>query len=133
LAIARYRARQRQLDIAWKHAAAEATGLPEASCDLVSLCLVCHELPSRAAEAVLREARRILRPGGHVAIMDMNPQSDIHRNMPPYVLTLLKSTEPYLDEYFALDLPAAIASVGFEAPTVEWNSPRHRTLIARVA
>ncbi|MEM6447808.1 MAG: class I SAM-dependent methyltransferase [Cyanobacteria bacterium P01_D01_bin.123] len=133
LAIAQYRARQRQLDIAWKHAAAEATGLPEASCDLVSLCLVCHELPSRAAESVLREARRILRPGGHVAIMDMNPQSDIHRNMPPYVLTLLKSTEPYLDEYFALDLPAAIASVGFEAPTVEWNSPRHRTLIARVA
>lgn len=27
------------------HAAAEATGLPDASQDLVSVCLVCHELP----------------------------------------------------------------------------------------
>jgi hypothetical protein len=27
------------------HAAAEATGLPDSSQDLVSICLVCHELP----------------------------------------------------------------------------------------
>lgn len=29
----------------FKHAAGEATGLPDASVDLVSICLVCHELP----------------------------------------------------------------------------------------
>lgn len=27
------------------HAPAEHTGLPSACCDLVSMCLVCHELP----------------------------------------------------------------------------------------
>lgn len=131
LAIAQYRSRQQQRDITWKHAAAEQTGLPDSSCDLVSFCLVCHELPAAATAAALLEAGRILRPGGHVAIMDMNPQSEVHSTMPPYVLTLLKSTEPYLDEYFALDLPTAIASAGFEPPTVVWNSPRHRTLVAR--
>ncbi|MEO1133850.1 MAG: methyltransferase domain-containing protein, partial [Cyanobacteria bacterium J06639_1] len=103
----------------------------DASVDLVSACLVCHELPSAATAAVLDEARRILRPGGHVAIMDMNPQSDVHRQMPSYVLTLLKSTEPYLDEYFALDLPEAMTAAQFDRPTVVWNSPRHRTLVAR--
>lgn len=131
LAIAQYRAQQTQQSITWKHAAAEDTGLPDASVDLVSFCLVCHELPSAATAAVLKEAQRILRPGGHVAIMDMNPQSEIHSKMPPYVLTLLKSTEPYLDEYFALDLPAAMESAQFASPTVVWNSPRHRTLVAR--
>ncbi|UBF24393.1 hypothetical protein K9N68_22180 [Kovacikia minuta CCNUW1] len=52
--------------------------------------------------------------------------------MPPYVLTLLKSTEPYLDQYFALDLEQALIGAGFEQPTIAPNSPRHRTAIAKV-
>jgi hypothetical protein len=32
------------------HAAAEATGLPDGSQDLVSICLVCHELPQVLAD-----------------------------------------------------------------------------------
>jgi len=72
-----------------------------------------------------------LRPGGHVAVMDMNPQSEIYAKMPPYILTLLKSTEPYLDEYFALDISQAFYDAGFERPTITCNTPRHRTVIAR--
>jgi hypothetical protein len=51
--------------------------------------------------------------------------------MPPYILTLLKSTEPYLDEYFALDISQAFYDAGFERPTITCNTPRHRTVIAR--
>jgi ubiquinone/menaquinone biosynthesis C-methylase UbiE len=138
LAIAQYRASQPasqpprpRSTLSWRHAAAEATGLPDASFDLVSAHLVFHELPQSAAKAILQEARRLLRPGGHLAIMDMNPQSEIYKKLPPYVLTLLKSTEPYLDEYFALDLPQAIAEAGFTVPTVTCNSARHRTVIAQ--
>jgi len=116
----------------WLHAAAESTGLPDASFDLVSACLLFHELPQRAAVNILNEARRLLRLGGHLAIMDMNPQSDIFAKMPPYVKTLLKSTEPYLDEYFSLDLEGTIAAAGFTQPTVTCNSPRHRTIVAQV-
>ncbi|XGV97305.1 MAG: class I SAM-dependent methyltransferase [Leptolyngbya sp. BL-A-14] len=115
----------------WLHAAAESTGLPDASFDLVSACLLFHELPQSAAVAIIREARRVLRPGGHLAIMDMNPKSEIYAKMPPYIKTLLKSTEPYLDEYFTLDLEGAIAAAGFTQPTVTCNSPRHRTIIAQ--
>ena len=116
----------------WLHAAAEATGLPDQSCDLVSACLLFHELPQAAAIAVFQEARRILRPGGYFAFMDMNPQSEIYATMPPYILTLLKSTEPYLDQYFALDVTQALMAAGFERPTITPNSPRHRTVVARL-
>jgi ubiquinone/menaquinone biosynthesis C-methylase UbiE len=115
----------------WVHAAAEATGLPTASADLVSACLMFHELPQAAAVQILHEARRLLRPGGHLAIMDMNPQSEIYAKMPPYILTLLKSTEPYLDQYFGLDMGQAIVEAGFEPPTITCNSPRHRTIVAK--
>jgi ubiquinone/menaquinone biosynthesis C-methylase UbiE len=136
LAIAQYRSQQSTPEgeanpYTWLHAAAEATGLPDASFDLVSACLLFHELPQSAAIAILKEARRVLRPGGYLALMDMNPRSDIFIKMPPYILTLLKSTEPYLDEYFALDLEQAIVEAGFTRPTITCNSPRHRTAIAQ--
>lgn len=130
LAVAQYRTGERE-NVNWLHAAAESTGLPSASYDLVSACLLFHELPQDAAIAILQEARRLLRPGGHLAIMDMNPRSEVHAKMPPYILTLLKSTEPYLDQYFAFDLEDAIVDAGFSQPSLTCNTPRHRTLIAR--
>jgi ubiquinone/menaquinone biosynthesis C-methylase UbiE len=132
LSIANYRTQHRQsLPINWVHAAAEATGLPAQSYDLVSLFLICHELPQSATREIFREAKRLLKPGGRIAIMDMNPRSEIYAQMAPYILTLLKSTEPYLDEYFSLDITQALIDAGFQAPTITANTPRHRTIIAQ--
>lgn len=141
LAIAQYRDQQRHPQrsaqgfprLELRHAAGEETGLPAETFDLVSVCLVFHELPQTAAIAILHEARRLLKPGGHLSLMDMNPHSAIYAQMPPYLLTLLKSTEPYIDEYFSLDIAAACVVAGFQAPTITANSPRHRTVIAQVA
>lgn len=130
LAVAKHNAKQRNLDINWKHAVAESTGLPDASFDLVSIFLVFHELPQKAAKEILSEARRLLPSGGYLTLMDMNPKSEIYKKMPPYIFTLLKSTEPYLDEYFTLDIEQAIVEAGFNPPTITFNSPRHRTIVA---
>ncbi|MCY7385232.1 MAG: class I SAM-dependent methyltransferase [Microcoleus sp. CAN_BIN18] len=136
LAVAQYRSQQKQAELSnqkcptWVHAAAESTGLPGNAFDLVSICLVCHELPQKAAKEVFLEARRLLRVGGHLAIMDMNPQSEIYAKMPAYILTLLKSTEPYLDQYFGLDIEQALVDSGFAQPTITCNTPRHRTVVA---
>jgi ubiquinone/menaquinone biosynthesis C-methylase UbiE len=136
LAVAQYRSQQRESEFSqqksptWVHAAAESTGLPAAAFDLVSICLVCHELPQKATKEIFREARRLLRAGGHLTIMDMNPQSEVYAKMPPYILTLLKSTEPYLDQYFGLDIEQALVDSGFAAPTITRNTLRHRTIVA---
>ncbi|MEG4442672.1 class I SAM-dependent methyltransferase [Microcoleus sp. AT9_B5] len=137
LAVAKYRSQQRESESlnqkspTWVHAAAESTGLSAAAFDLVSICLVCHELPQKATREIFREARRLLRVGGHLTIMDMNPQSEVYAKMPPYILTLLKSTEPYLDQYFGLDIEQALIDSGFAAPTITCNTLRHRTIVAK--
>ena len=132
LAVANYQAQKRKASINWVHAAAESTDLPTASFDLVSIFLMCHELPQAPTRAIFQEARRLLRPNGYLGIMDMNPQSESFLKMPPYILTLLKSTEPYLDEYFTLDIEQALVEAGFNSPTITRNSVRHRTIIAQV-
>jgi hypothetical protein len=83
-----------------------------------------------ATREIFREARRLLRVGGHLTIMDMNPQSEVYAKMPPYILTLLKSTEPYLDQYFGLDIEQALVDSGFAQPTITCNTVRHRTIVA---
>jgi len=50
--------------------------------------------------------------------------------LPPYILTLLKSTEPYLDQYMTLNIKQALIEAGFQTPTIISNSPRHRTILS---
>jgi SAM-dependent methyltransferase len=134
LAVARYEAERRQADIrAWRHALPEATGLAAGSFDLVSAFLLLHEMPQSTTRAILREARRLVRPGGCFAVMDMDPSCQAYQTMPPAVMTLLKSTEPYMDAYFALDLEAELRQAGFDTVTSTSCSPRHRAVLARVA
>ncbi len=129
LAVARVRDSQGRIR-RWHHAAAEASGLPAASVDLITLQFVCHELPASATRAVLREAARLLRPGGVVALVDQDPDSAVIRRLPAPIATLLKSTEPYLEEYFSLDLAAAMAEAGFRDVRRAACDPRHRVLVA---
>lgn len=133
LAVAAYNAQhQGDQQTSWVHAAAEQTGLPSGSFDLVSIFLMCHELPQAATLEIFQEAKRLLRPQGHLAIMDMNPQSTIYAQMPPYIFTLLKSTEPYLDDYFSLDITETLIKAGFQSPIIIPNTARHRTIISQV-
>ncbi len=122
LAVARYKSQQEQQNVSWIHAPAENTGLPDSSFDFVSACLMFHELPTDAALAIIAESYRLLRPGGYLGIMDMNPNSDTFVKMPPYILTLLKSTEPYLDRYFALEMESVFINAGFTLPSITTSS-----------
>ncbi len=61
------------------HAEADATGLPESTCDLVFLANIWHEFENRAL--VLEEAHRILKPDGRIAILDWRP--DVEREAGP--------------------------------------------------
>lgn len=66
--------------ITFKHSMAERTRLSDCSVDLVSACLIFHEVPSASIEQILEEAFRILRPGGTLGIMVrtlMNPLTSL--------------------------------------------------------
>ena len=63
----------------------------------------------------------------------MNPHSEFYATMALHVFTLLKSTEPYLDEYFSLDVEKELVNAGFAVPKIICNTHRHRIIIAGIA
>jgi len=115
----------------WLHAQGENTQLPSNSFDLVTSQFVIHELPNTPTIEIFTEAWRLLRPGGYIALVDNNPQSPVIQNLPPVLFTLMKSTEPWSDDYYMFDIEGALQTVGFEQPITIPSDPRHRTIISR--
>ncbi|MEO1673359.1 MAG: class I SAM-dependent methyltransferase [Cyanobacteria bacterium J06631_2] len=113
----------------WIHGLGESTGLDDNCLDLITLQFVIHELPRQATEAILREALRILKPGGVLGIVDNNPASPVIQKLPPVLFTLMKSTEPWSDDYYTFDVEEAIQQAGFHYQTTTASDPRHRTII----
>jgi ubiquinone/menaquinone biosynthesis C-methylase UbiE len=101
------------------------------SFDLVTLQFVIHELPRTASRAVFQEALRVLRPGGCLAIVDNNPKSAVIQNLPPVLFTLMKSTEPWSDDYYTFEVESTLREIGFEQSVTVESDPRHRTIVAR--
>ena len=116
--------------VSWKHAAMEASGLKDGEFDLTCASFMFHELPQKESVDILREMHRVTRSGGVVAITDNNPRSPVIQGLPPVLFTLMKSTEPWSDEYYEFDVEAALASVGFESVQTVASDPRHRTILA---
>lgn len=137
LAVAAFRDREaacegrgRRPPVRWLHALGEDTKLPVASFDMVSFAFMIHECPEVAIRALFREAKRLLRPGGTVSFTDNDPMSKVIQELPPAVFTLMKSTEPWSDEYYRLDMEAALREAGFRHVATVLTDPRHRTVTA---
>ncbi|XP_074290060.1 uncharacterized protein LOC141616811 [Silene latifolia] len=135
LAVAKFKEKNgvaREKRINWLHANGEDTRLPSNSFDLVSIAYVLHECPAKATVNLVKEAFRLLRPGGTIAITDNSPKSKKLQELSPVLFTLMKSTEPFLDEYYLLDLEGAMREIGFIHVHTVLTDPRHRTVTATV-
>ncbi len=115
----------------WVHGLAENTPFNDNSFDIVTLQLTLHELPREATQSIFQEALRILRPNGLLGIIDNNPKSPVIQGLPPALFVLMKSTEPWSDDYYTFDVEGTLAAVGFKHETTVPSDPRHRTIVAR--
>jgi ubiquinone/menaquinone biosynthesis C-methylase UbiE len=116
LRYAHKRASELGVDVQFVHGLAEDTQLDSGTCDVVLCYILFHEVPSRLFLPILREARRLLRPGGALTIVDApNAQTFPAGNRLWLEFDAHHNCEPYSPAFVAADLPALLAEAGFES------------------
>jgi ubiquinone/menaquinone biosynthesis C-methylase UbiE len=91
---------------------AEAIPAPDNSCDAVTSIFMLHELPPEIRRTVIREAARVLKPGGRLILVDSLQRGD----EPDYDGMLERFPqhyhEPYYQTYLGEDFPAVARRCG---------------------
>lgn len=116
--------------VSFRHALGERTKADDNSLDLFTLQFTAHEVPTAALRSILEEAFRVLKPSSVFTLVDNDPKSPTIQNLPFVLFTLMKSTEPFLDQYYTLDMEALLEEVGFVNVSSTRTDPRHRTIVA---
>jgi ubiquinone/menaquinone biosynthesis C-methylase UbiE len=99
---------------------AEALPLADARFDAVASIFLFHELPGDARRRVMREAWRVLVPGGRFVVCDSAQLAD-SRELEPVLHAFADAYhEPYYKGYVRDDLAGVMAESGFE---VEYSEP----------
>jgi len=82
------------------NANAESTPFPSESFDIVTVMYGFHEIPFQGRRRILKEAHRVLQPGGVLAVIDISPDYEPNESMlagEPYVLEYQKNINEQLD------------------------------------
>lgn len=95
--------------------------------DIVSVQLVIHEMPDAPMREILDEAMRVLRPGGMMVVMDVDPSTI---TAPAPFVVLFRSTEPFFDDHASRNVQHEIRNAGFSDLAVASNTVNHRTYTA---
>ena len=102
-----YRSSSSPIRAAYQLGNAEMTGLPGQSLDLVTIMYGFHEVPREGRNRIIREARRLLKKGGHIAIIDICPTYTPSPHMlagEPFVIEYQKNIDEQLASLPGLNL-----------------------------
>lgn len=113
------------VDVNFAQRLAEDTKFPDQHFDIVTSYILFHEMPAAISRQVVREAHRVLRPGGVFFPIDFYTGSiPVTKNASQKLRHWWDhrwNNEVWWNEYAALDLAAAMEDVGFN---VNRNGPR---------
>jgi ubiquinone/menaquinone biosynthesis C-methylase UbiE len=111
LEMAARKAGEQGLAIRFRQADACATGLEAGSVDLFTSTMLVHEMPRPALHDLLREASRVLAPGGLLRFLDFTRTGDAFRDL-AMIEHGERNNEPFLPGSMSADWPAMCAEAG---------------------
>ena len=95
-------------------ARAEAMPYSSSSFDAISCVFLFHELPGPIRQQVIREANRVLKPGGIFVICDSIQIADSPELLPMMEYFAQEVHEPYYRDYIRDDIEKRLQTGGFE-------------------
>jgi ubiquinone/menaquinone biosynthesis C-methylase UbiE len=114
LRYAHKRATDLGVDVHFTQALAENTGLAAGTFDVILAYILFHEVPSRLFRPILREVKRLLRPGGTFTVVDApNGTQFPAPNRVWMEFDSRFNCEPYSPAFVATDFPALLVDEGF--------------------
>ena len=137
-------AARRHPGVAFVQGLAEATGFSDASFDGAGACFLFHELPRPVCDRVLVEMRRVLVPGGILAIAEPSPLQfephevgrfvRRHRLLGLYFWLMARMMyEPFATAWHRVDVASWLAAHGFALRGDDLGMPIRTFVASRLA
>jgi len=113
LKLAHAEAQSEGLSIHYKQQDCRNVDLPDSSVDLVTGTMILHEMPQDAIVETVKEAFRLLKPGGVIRFLEFQPTGDPVRDATVYEHAE-RNNEPYFRALFATDLIKLCKELGLK-------------------
>ncbi|GAA0711175.1 class I SAM-dependent methyltransferase [Dactylosporangium roseum] len=122
LRLARRMATERDLEIHWRQGDTEHAPYEDSGFDLVTVTMALHEMPIDSIYGTLREAHRLLRPGGTFCALEARLLNDPLRDLlGAYHSDVI--VEPFMNAFRQSDFQQFASAAGFSTEAPHWYGP----------